>query len=69
MAGLEEHKRNGTYLAEVIASVASSPAVEQAAGEARDFATRAKADLIILPDGECRQAMEELADFVVARQV
>ena len=56
-------------MAGVIASVRTSEAIQQAAAEARDFAAKAKADLLTLPDGECRQAMDELADFVVARQL
>jgi geranylgeranyl pyrophosphate synthase len=56
-------------MAEVIASVRTSEAIQHAAAEARAFAVQAKTDLLILPDGECRQAMDELADFVVARQI
>jgi geranylgeranyl pyrophosphate synthase len=56
-------------MAGVIASVRTSEAIQHAAAEARAFAVQAKADLLILPDGECRQAMDELADFVVARQI
>ena len=56
-------------MARVIASVRASEAIQHAATEARGFATQAKADLLVLPDGEFRQAMDELADFVVARQI
>ncbi len=56
-------------MAGVIASIRGSEAIQHAAAEARDFAAQAKANLLSLPDGECREAMEELADFVVARQL
>jgi geranylgeranyl pyrophosphate synthase len=60
---------SGDRASDVIAAVRASPAIRLAADEARSFAARAKADLLILPDGECRQAMDELADFVVARRI
>lgn len=54
---------------EIVAQVRSSEAMHQAAAEARDFSERAKAALDIFPPSAYRDALVELADFVVARQL
>jgi geranylgeranyl pyrophosphate synthase len=61
--------QNGEGINEVISEVRDSPAVAQAAHEARDFAAQAQADLQGLPSGIFRDALHDLADFVVARDI
>ncbi len=59
----------GSAVADVIAQVRASDAMAQSAAEARDFAERAKLDLALFPDNVYRQALTNLADFVVSRHV
>ena len=56
-------------ISDIISQVRKSDAMRQAAAEAQDFSTRAKARLGGFPDNEYRRALEELADFVVSRHV
>ena len=60
---------NGDGMARVIASVRASGAVDQAAQEAHCFSEQAKTDLALLPAGKYHDALLELADFVIARQI
>lgn len=59
----------GSAVADVIAQVRASDAMAQSAAEARAFAERAKLDLTMFPDNVYRQALTNLADFVVSRHV
>ena len=52
----------------VVAAIKESGAVELALDEARTFAQRSQESLQILPHNEYRQAMLDLADYVVARR-
>ncbi|MCX6027721.1 MAG: polyprenyl synthetase family protein [Chloroflexi bacterium] len=56
-------------IAEVVALVRGSDALELAFGEARAFAAQAKADLVHLPAGPFQAPLVELADFTVSRHV
>ena len=69
LAALESGNGSGEPVGEIIAQVRKSDAMRQAAAEAQDFAARSKAHLRFFPDGPYRQALEELADFVVSRHV
>jgi len=52
----------------VVAAIRESGAVESALNEARAFAQRSRKSLQILPHNEYRQAMLDLADYVVERR-
>jgi len=52
----------------VVAAIRESGAVESALDEARTFAQRSQESLQILPHNEYRQAMLDLADYVVERR-
>jgi octaprenyl-diphosphate synthase len=52
----------------VVAAIRESGAVESALDEARTFAQRSRESLQILPHNEYRQAMLDLADYVVERR-
>lgn len=56
-------------VADVIAAVRTSGAIEQAFAEAQAFGERAKAELEQLPDVPLRQALVELVDFTLQRRV
>ena len=56
-------------IADLVAEVRASGAIARALEEARDFSERAKDDLAALPDSEYRQALCELADFVISRHL
>jgi geranylgeranyl pyrophosphate synthase len=62
-------RQNGNGIAEIVASVRASGAIQRALGEAQDFAGKAKADLAPLPRNAYWQALVELPEFVVARHV
>jgi len=62
-------RQNGGGIAEIVASVRSSGAIQRALAEAHDFAERARADLEELPRGPYWQALADLPAFVVARHV
>lgn len=51
----------------IVEAVRASGAVDQALAEAREFVTRSQVALHGLPDNEARQAMLQLADYVVTR--
>lgn len=53
----------------VVEQIRASGCVEAAMAEARRFARQAQADLAALPDNVYRQAMHELADYAVARDI
>jgi geranylgeranyl pyrophosphate synthase len=54
---------------EIVDLIRHSDAIEQARREAQDFAARAKEHLAKLPPRPYTQALADLADFVVARDV
>jgi geranylgeranyl pyrophosphate synthase len=60
---------SGDAVAEVVALIRQSDAIQQARREACDFIDRARLDLLKLPKGAYREALDELAEFVVAREV
>lgn len=64
-----ERSNGAGDMGEIVNQVRRSEAMRQAAAEAQDFASRAKARLAIFPPSPYRQALEELADFVVSRHV
>jgi len=51
-----------------VEAIKESGAIESSTAEAREFATRSRAALSNLPHNEYRQAMLDLADFVVERR-
>ncbi len=64
---LRNGRRNDETVLPIVETVRASGAVDQALAEARDYVRRSQAALQILPDNEARQAMLQLADYVVAR--
>jgi geranylgeranyl pyrophosphate synthase len=54
-------------VAEIVARVRASGAIQASQAEARDFTERAKAALAIFPHGSYRQALCELADYGISR--
>ena len=61
--------RNGDQVTQVVTDIRRSDAIKNATNEARAFVEQAHKDLQVLPEGTYRQAMHELADFVVSRHV
>jgi len=61
-------KQNGNGVAEIVASVRISGAIQRALSEARGLADQARADLESLPRGPYLEALAELPEFVVARR-
>jgi geranylgeranyl pyrophosphate synthase len=53
---------------EVVAAIRKAGAVDQALDRARRFVTQSKAALDILPEGEPRNILRDLADYSVSRQ-
>ena len=53
---------------EVVAAIREAGAVDQALDRARRFVTQSKAALSILPEGDTRNILRELADYSVSRQ-
>ena len=51
----------------IVADVRASGAVDRAVAEARDYVRAAQQRLLPFPDGEARQSMLAVADYVVAR--
>jgi geranylgeranyl pyrophosphate synthase len=49
--------------------VRSSGAIERAFEEARSFANQARSSLALFPESSYRQALDQLADFVVFRHL
>ncbi len=64
-----ENSNGAGDIGDIINQVRRSDAMRQAAAEAQDFASRARARLSVFPQSEYRQALEDLADFVVSRHV
>ena len=60
---------DGDAIGEVISQVRQSDAIKLAAVEAAEYSASAKARLESFPQGPYRQALEDLADFVVSRHV
>ncbi len=56
-------------LGRLIADIARSPAIEATRQEAEQFIAAAKACLAPWPDGPYRQALLEVADYVIARRL
>jgi geranylgeranyl pyrophosphate synthase len=56
-------------IAELVSLVRSSGAIGQAFEEARGFADQARGSLSLLPDSIHRQALDQLADFVISRHL
>jgi geranylgeranyl pyrophosphate synthase len=54
---------------EIVAQVRASSAMREAAAEAQSFADRAKVGLELFSDSVYKQALIELADFVVSRHI
>lgn len=54
-------------IAEVAAAIDSTSAIDYTIGLARQYAGEAKAALALLPESASRRALEQLADFAVAR--
>jgi geranylgeranyl pyrophosphate synthase len=53
---------------EVVTAIREAGAVDQALERARRFVTQSKAALSILPEGDTRNILRELADYSVSRQ-
>jgi geranylgeranyl pyrophosphate synthase len=53
---------------EVVAAIREAGAVDQALDRARRFVTQSKAALSILPEGDTRNILRDLADYSVSRQ-
>jgi geranylgeranyl pyrophosphate synthase len=51
----------------IVADVRASGAVDRAVAEARDYVRAAQQQLLLFPNGEARQSMLAVADYVVAR--
>jgi len=69
LAALNGAGESGDAVSEIISQVRRSGAIESAAAEAVGFAASARGRLASFPQGPYRQALEELADFVVSRHV
>jgi geranylgeranyl pyrophosphate synthase len=66
---LDSDNDSGAGVDYIVAQIRASDAISQALDEAREFAGRAQACLVLFPESPMRQAMHELAEFVVARHV
>jgi geranylgeranyl pyrophosphate synthase len=53
---------------EVVAAIREAGAVDQALDRARRFVTQSKAALSIMPEGDTRNILRDLADYSVSRQ-
>jgi geranylgeranyl pyrophosphate synthase len=60
---------NGNLLGQLIADIARSPAIDATRQEAVQFVETAKACLVAWPPGTYRQALLDLADYVVVRSL
>lgn len=65
----EKKSANGEALAQLVADIARSPAIEATRQEAREFIVAAKACLEPWPHSVYRQALFDLADYVVDRRL
>jgi len=61
--------RNTTDLGEVLSIIDKTAAIDEAGNQARQSVEKAKKELKIFPDNEARQALSELADFVINRTI
>ena len=64
---IEKGDQQDGDLERALAILARHGAIEAARADALSWATRARQSLDLLPEGEIRQLLAELADFVVAR--
>jgi geranylgeranyl pyrophosphate synthase len=68
---VDELLRSGQHSDElvlpIVADVRASGAVDRAVAEARDYVRAARQRLLQFPDGEARQSMLSVSDYVVAR--
>jgi geranylgeranyl pyrophosphate synthase len=64
---LRNGRRTDETVLPIVEAVRASGAVDQALAEAREFVKSSQAALHVLPDNDARQAMLQLADYVVAR--
>lgn len=64
---LSNGRRTDEAVLPIVEAVRASGAVDRALDEAREYVRRSQAALASLPDNEARQAMIDLADYVVAR--
>ena len=70
LAGLSGSSNgNAGGVDEIVAQVRDSDAISQSLDEARGFAAQARADLTLLPAGPIREALSDLAEFIVSRHV
>ena len=60
---------SGNLLGQLISDIAQSPAIDATRREAEQFIEAAKACLAPWPPGQHRQALLDLADYVVARSL
>jgi geranylgeranyl pyrophosphate synthase len=60
---------SSTGVDDIVAQIRASDAISHALDEAREFAVQAQACLTFFPASPIRQAMHDLAEFVVARHV
>ena len=66
---LNGHKRDPERLAQALAAVRESEAISLALAEARDFVNEARRSLRIMPASSQRDALESLAEYIVARDL
>ena len=64
---LRNGRRTDEVVLPIVEAVRASGSVDRALAEARDFVQRSKQRLSLLPDNESRQAMIQLADYMVLR--
>ncbi len=64
---LHDGYRGNEVVLPIVSDVRASGAVDRAVDEARDYVRRSQATLLAVPDGEARQSMRAVADYVVAR--
>lgn len=65
---IDGHHTGDEVVAEVVELIRDSDAIQQAQDEARDFSKKAIANLSALPPAPYRDALVELADYVVERK-
>jgi geranylgeranyl pyrophosphate synthase len=61
--------RNDGEIQALVAEICASGAIEDSLAQAQEFVQAAQESLVILPANPYRQALHELADFVIERQV
>lgn len=65
---LSGHEKDEEKVQEVVATIRDSGAIEAAMTEAKDFTLKGQEALSILPHNKYRQAMLDLADYIVERR-